>query len=53
MCATVVVNLVVGACDKLGHHNKGDRIDRTCRWAFPLGYGVLILVAVVVVSTWF
>jgi hypothetical protein len=38
MCATVVVNLVVGAADKAGDFVRGDRIDRRCRWIFPLAY---------------
>ena len=38
MCATVVANLVVGGFDKQGKYETGDRIDRTCRWAFPLVY---------------
>jgi hypothetical protein len=38
MCATVVINLVVGALDKKGEQALGDRIDRRCRWLFPLGY---------------
>ncbi|MCB1854309.1 MAG: hypothetical protein KDI05_05505 [Halieaceae bacterium] len=38
MCATVVINLWVGALDKKGHHELGDRIDRRCRWIFPLLY---------------
>jgi hypothetical protein len=38
MCSTVVVNLVVGAMDKRGKHEIGDRIDRRCRWIFPLAY---------------
>lgn len=38
MCATVVVNLVVGAKDKRGDYEAGDRVDRRCRWAFPLVY---------------
>ena len=44
MCATVVVNLVVGAHDKRGNHELGDRIDRRCRWVFPLAYVGLNLV---------
>jgi hypothetical protein len=43
MCATVVVNLVVGAVDARGDSARGDRIDRRCRWAFPLGYFGVIL----------
>jgi len=44
MCATVVINLVVGAADKRGSYELGDRIDRRCRWIFPLTYVGLILV---------
>jgi len=44
MCATVVINLVVGALDKRGNSELGDRIDHRCRWVFPLAYFGLILV---------
>ena len=44
MCATVVINLVVGAMDKSGRYELGDRIDRRCRWIFPLAYFGLVLV---------
>jgi hypothetical protein len=44
MCATVVINLVVGALDKRGRVELGDRIDRRCRWGFPLAYFGLLLV---------
>ncbi len=44
MCATVVSNLVVGALDKRGKIELGDRIDRRCRWGFPLAYFGLLLV---------
>ena len=37
MSASVVINLVVGAVDTHGHR-RGDRIDRRCRWIFPLAY---------------
>ena len=37
MSATVVINLYVGAADRSGHE-RGDRIDRRCRWLFPLTY---------------
>ncbi len=43
MCATVVINLVVGAADKRGEFELGDRIDRRCRWGFPLAYFGLLL----------
>lgn len=38
MCATVVVNLVVGACDRHGKSSLGDLIDHHCRWIFPIAY---------------
>ena len=45
MCATVVVNLVVGALDRNDKSELADRIDRRCRWIFPLGYfGLLLLI---------
>ena len=44
MCATVVINLVVGALDKQGKSELGDRIDRGCRWVFPLAYFGLLFV---------
>ena len=49
MCATVVINLVVGACDRKGRSDLGDLIDHRCRWIFPMAYfglvPVLFLVA--------
>lgn len=53
LCATVVVNLVVGAEDKREKHELGDRIDRRCRWAFPLAYVALNLVMLTVALTFF
>jgi hypothetical protein len=47
MCATVIINLVVGAYDKNGDSKRGDKIDRVCRWAFPGAYVVLILITVI------
>ncbi len=43
MCATVLINLRVGSLDKRGLREAGDRLDRRCRWAFPLGYTGLAL----------
>jgi hypothetical protein len=43
MCGTVVINLVVGAFDQKGKSEVGDRIDRRCRWIFPLTYVGLML----------
>ena len=44
MCATVLVNLRVVALEKQGKFELGDRLDRRCRWAFPLAYFGLLLV---------
>lgn len=38
MAVTVVINLVVSAADMAGDVTRGDRIDRRCRWMFPVGY---------------
>jgi hypothetical protein len=38
MCATVVINLVVGALDRQGREEAGNLVDRRCRWIFPLTY---------------
>jgi hypothetical protein len=46
MCVTVVINLVVGALDRQGRSEAGDRVDRRCRWMFPLTYFGLTLVMV-------
>jgi hypothetical protein len=47
MCATIVVNLYVGAADRRGHE-RGDRIDCYCRWIFPLTYLGLNAIALAV-----
>jgi hypothetical protein len=38
MCLTVVINLVVAELDKRGKFELGDRVDKRCRWIFPLAY---------------
>jgi hypothetical protein len=43
MCATIVINLVVGTLDSRGKGELGDRIDRRCRWVFPVAYFGLLL----------
>ena len=48
MCATALINIVVGTHDKHGENRIGDQIDYRCRWAFPLVYMGLILIAVLV-----
>jgi hypothetical protein len=45
MCGAVVVNLAVGALDRNNKSDLADRIDRRCRWIFPLAYfGLLFLI---------
>ena len=44
MCASVVINLVVSKLDQRGKGELGYRIDRYCRWVFPLAYFGLMLV---------
>ena len=53
MCATVVINLVVGALDKKGNYEIGDRVDRRCRWIFPSVYFGLNLIVVIIAFTVF
>jgi hypothetical protein len=53
MCATVVINLVVGALDKNGKFEAGDRIDHRCRWLFPAIYFGLNLLTVAIAFTFF
>ena len=53
MCATVVVNLVVGALDRQGRTALGDRVDRRCRWIFPVIFFGLNLVMLVVAFLFF
>ena len=40
--ASVMVNLRVGWLDQHGRREVGDRLDRRCRWLFPLGYASLL-----------
>ncbi|VGO12461.1 Proton-gated ion channel [Pontiella desulfatans] len=49
MCATALVNLVVGTFDRQGRQALARRIDHGCRWAFPLLYGVVLLLIVIFV----
>lgn len=53
MCATVVINLVVGSADKHGSVQLGDRIDRRCRWIFPVVYFLALALAVIVAFVFF
>lgn len=45
MCASVVVNLLVGRLDQRGQHALGDRVDARCRIAFPTTYLLALVVA--------
>ena len=53
MCVTVVINLVVGVLDQRGKGELGDRVDRRCRWAFPLAYFGLMFALVVAAWVFF
>ena len=53
MCATVVVNLMVGGYDKQGKSDVGDLIDYRCRWIFPLVYFGLLLLALMAAFIFF
>ena len=53
MCATVVINLLVGALDQQGKSELADRIDLRCRWGFPLAYFGLMLIMVWVAMVYF
>lgn len=53
MCATVVINLTVGALDRQGRSEVGDTIDRRCRWIFPITYFGINLLMVGVAFTFF
>lgn len=44
MCISVVVNLRVGNLDRRGLVEQGDRLDRLCRWIFPISYFGTLLV---------
>ena len=45
MSASALVNLVVDRFDRTGKKERGDRLDRVCRWAFPAGYATLLLLS--------
>jgi len=51
MCGTVVANLIVGTYDRAGNQIAGDRLDKICRWAFPLAYGFLLALALTLAFT--
>jgi hypothetical protein len=53
MCATVVINLVVGQLDRQGRSAAGDRVDYRSRWIFPATYVGLNLLMLAVTFTFF
>ena len=53
MCATVPINLWVGALERQGRAGDAARIDRRCRWLFPATYFGLTAAMVVVTFTLF
>jgi hypothetical protein len=44
LAAGAIVNIVVDKLNKGDRVEIGDRVDRVCRWAFPVGYAVVTLV---------
>ena len=44
LAATVVVSFAVERCNRTGREALGNKLDQTCRWAFPTGYAVTILI---------
>ena len=52
MCATVVINLVVGARDNRGDSAGGERLDLRCRWVFPMVYAGLLAASLIVALLW-
>lgn len=38
LAATVVISFVVNGLNRSDRKDVGDRVDRICRWAFPVGY---------------
>lgn len=43
LAANVVLFVVTDSLERAGRENLADRVDHTCRWAFPLGYVVMTL----------
>ena len=38
LAASVIMTLIIGKLDQAGKVQLGNKIDRICRWAFPLSY---------------
>lgn len=52
MCAVAVMNLVIGAAHKSGDAQRAIRLDRRCRFAFPLLYLSLVAMVVAIAFLW-
>ena len=50
MCASIVVNLIVGELNRRGQGAKADTLDNRCKVAFPVVYLLLIVLVSVVFS---
>jgi hypothetical protein len=50
MCASIVVNLIVGELNRSGRGAKADTLDNRCKVAFPVVYLLLIVMISVVFS---
>lgn len=48
MCAGAVMNLIVAAHEKAGRSEQAHRLDRRCRWLFPLAYLVLLAIGAII-----
>jgi len=46
LAASVVVSIVVDKLNRHGREGTGDKLDYTCRWAFPVGYVALTVLIV-------
>jgi hypothetical protein len=42
MAATIPQSLFIHRLVRRGENGRAERVDRTCRWAFPLGYLMLV-----------
>jgi len=47
LAASVLVNLRVSFLDRRGDIERGNRLDRRCRWLFPGGYATALALSVI------
>lgn len=48
VCASIVVNLIVGELNRENRAAAADAIDNRCKIVFPIVYGLLLLISVLV-----